>query len=146
MTFQSLCQKCGTNISYGVIAKSLETAGNIKIRGMDRIVYQIRREFVPKQSTTKELLGVIATSVGHYLRTVEHNVTRDAAKIAPRMERQILSADIPKATLDHVREVMTKMLTRQKSEALAGIEALEDESLPEEEKGTAGVGYFYFET
>jgi len=143
-SFQTLCQRCGTNISYGVIAKSLEKAGNIEIRGMDRIVNLIKPDYVPDCSTDVEMLSVIESSVEKYLQTIEHNVTRKEGE-APLLQRLIVSMDIPKADRERVQDVVNEMATRQKSEARRTIGDLEDESLPDDEKFTVGVGYFYFQ-
>jgi len=143
-SFQKLCQKCGTNISYGVIAKSLETAGNIEIRGMDRVVYQVMREYTPKQSTPTEMLSVIETSIDHFLATIEHNATREKFS-PPFVQRLILSTEISKSDIAETRKRLRKLVVEQKSVAVRELDDLESESLPDDEKMTAGIGYFYFE-
>jgi hypothetical protein len=144
LSFETLTQKFGKNISHGPILEALLESGCVEIK--DGKVHLINRSFTPKNTTNRTKIEVAANSIKRLTSTIEHNFEnpQDA-----NFQRNLFSIKIPRENKAEFRAEITQMMRRHYHETfLPEFEEIERKyeaiHVPKDES-RIGLGFFYFD-
>ena len=144
LSFETLCQRFGKNISHGPILESLLLADCVEIK--NNKVHFLKKAYTPPSGINVEMTNIAAVSIKRIINTIHHNIYSDEQ---PHFQRNLYSIRIKPDQLNEFQEKVGQMIRKVYKEIITPefdeIEA-EHESLESRDKNKpVGLGLFYFE-
>lgn len=144
LSFETLCQRFGKNISHGPILESLLKAKCVKIK--DNKVHFVTKSFTPPKGINEDMAKVTALSIKRIVDTIHHNIYGD---MPPNFQRNLYSIRIPNENIPIFRKEINKLIRRLYSEVITPefdkIEAKYESLNSRNKNNPVGLGIFYFE-
>ena len=144
LSFETLCQRFGKNISHGPILESLLQAECVEIK--NNKVHFLKKAYTPPSGINVEMTNIAAVSIKRIIDTIHHNIYSDET---PHFQRNLYSIRIKPDQLQEFQEKVGHMIRKVYKEIITPefdqIES-EHESLESRDKNKrVGLGIFYFE-
>ncbi len=144
LSFETLTQKFGKNISHGPILEAFLESECIEIK--DGLVHLIDRSFTPKLSTNPTKIEVAANSIKRLTATIEHNFEND---LDLNFQRNLFSIKIPKQHKQQFKDEISALMRHHYHHTfIPEFESIEKKyasiNVPKTES-RIGLGFFYFE-
>lgn len=144
LSFETLCQRFGKNISHGPILESLLLAECVKI--VDNKVYFVNKSYTPPSGINTDLTNIAAASIKRIINTIHHNIYSDEE---PCFQRNLYSIRIKEDHLPEfkkrisqmIREIHNDVITPKFDEIESDLETLNSR----DKNNAVGLGIFYFE-
>jgi|GEM_PF-1880789 len=144
LSFETLVQRFGKNISHGPILDALLEANCIKI--IDNKVHMTSKSYVPKLNISTQKINIAAQSIKRLVDTISHNFETDETTM---FQRNLYSIRIPKSRLSQFKDEVSKMIINlyenQLTKSFDLIESKHESSRHEKNEPAVGLGVFYFE-
>ncbi len=144
LSFETLTQRFGKNISHGPILEALLEAGCVEI--IDGKVHLINRTFIPKTLVNRTKVEIAANTIKRLTNTIEHNFehVKDT-----NFQSNLFSIKIPKSNKKQFRIEVNELLRHHYYNTFyPEFEAIEKKyeanNVPKEES-RIGLGLFYFD-
>ena len=144
LSFETLTQRFGKNISHGPILDSFISAKCVEV--VDGKVHLIKKSFIPDQPVSPEKIDIAAKSIKRLTSTIRHNFENETNK---NFQRNLFSLQIPKEKIPMFKKEVTEMMTELYEHTIINnFEKIEAKyqmiSVPKYES-RIGLGFFYFE-
>jgi len=107
LSFETLCQRFGKNISHGPILESLLEAKCVKI--IDQKVHFINKSYTPSSGVSKEMTQIGATSIKRLISTIHHNFYNQDH---PQFQRSIYSVRVKKSLVPKFKQRINEMIRK----------------------------------
>ncbi|MFC3194431.1 DUF6502 family protein [Marinicella sediminis] len=144
LSFETLTQKFGKNISHGPILEALLESNCVEI--MDGKVHLINRSFTPQSAANPTKIEVAANSIKRLTTTIAHNFEHQEDA---NFQRNLFSIKIPNENKAQFRAEITEMMRHHYHNTfIPEFEAIERnyESITVPKNTTRiGFGFFYFD-
>ncbi len=144
LSFETLVQRFGKNISHGPILDALIEAKCIKI--VDAKVHLISKSYVPKLNISTQKINIAAQSIKRLVNTIGHNFENIESTI---FQRNLYSIRIPKSRLEQFKNEISAMIIdfyeNKITKSFDLIESKHESSKHEKNEPAVGLGVFYFE-
>ena len=144
LSFETLTQKFGKNISHGPVLDALIHSKCVEVRG-DK-VHLVNRTFIPKSSTNPTKIEVAANTINRITNTIEHNFEHEHDT---NFQSNLFSIKIPKEHKEQFRNEVNELLKHHYYNTFyPEFEAIEKKyesiQVPKNES-RIGLGLFFFE-
>jgi hypothetical protein len=144
LSFETLTQKFGKNISHGPILEALLESECVEIK--DGKVHLINRTFIPQQDISRTKIEVAANTIKRLTRTIEHNFEHSQDT---NFQSNLFSIKIPAANKEEFRQEVNQLLRHHYYNTFyPEFEAIEKKYEPinvPKQESRIGLGLFYFE-
>lgn len=146
-SFESLFSESvkSRGVTSSSLLRRLVDSGSVSLNEKSGSVSLVRSSYMP--SATEDELGAVAvgfSAIGSLIDSVVHNLAFCPADPGPLYQRGIWSFRIPNLRKEDVRIEMAQSLEKSRIRARNALLKFE-ESRPDANQFTAGVGLFYFE-
>ncbi|WP_223789870.1 DUF6502 family protein [Marinicella meishanensis] len=144
LSFETLCQRFGKNISHGPILESLLEANCVEIR--DNRVHFLNKSYTPPSGVSMEMTHIASASIRRIVDTIHHNFY---SQEAPNFQRNLYSIRIKEEQIPEFKKQVNAMIRKVYKEVITPeFDKIESqfESLNSREKNSpVGLGVFYFQ-
>jgi len=144
LTFETLCQRFGKNISHGPILESLLEAKCVKI--IENKVHFVNKFYIPSSGVSKKITQIAAASIKRLVTTIHHNFYNEND---PIFQRNLYSIRIKKELVpvfkkrvnQMIRKIYLEIIIPEFDQIESEIETLESRNSNQ----PIGLGIFYFQ-
>ncbi|TDR19579.1 DUF6502 family protein [Marinicella litoralis] len=144
LSFETLCQRFGKNISHGPILDSLLKAKCVEI--IDNKVHFLNKSYTPPSGINIEMSNIAAASIKRIINTIHHNIFSDDE---PNFQRNLYSirikqehaAEFKRRANEMIRKIYHEIITPEFDQIESQLETLESRA----KNKPVGLGIFYFE-
>lgn len=144
LSFETLVQRFGKNISHGPILDAMLDAKCVVIK--DNLVHLISKSYIPKLNVSMQKINIAAQSIKRIINTIDHNFENTENT---KFQRNLYSIRIPKSKLpefkQEVNEMIINLYTTKLTQSFDLIESKYESSKHERNEPAVGLGIFYFE-
>lgn len=144
ISFETLVQRFGKNISHGPILEALLDAKCVVIK--DNLVHMVSKSYIPKLNVNMQKINIAAQSIKRIINTIDHNFENSDNT---KFQRNLYSIRIPQSKIVEFKEEVTEMIinlyTNKITKSFDLIESKYESSIHEKNEPAVGLGIFYFE-
>ncbi len=144
LSFETLVQKFGKNISHGPILEAMIDAKCIAIK--ENMVHMISKSYIPKLNVGTQKINIASQSIKRIINTIDHNFENTSNT---KFQRNLYSIRIPKSQLSKFKAEVTEMIidlyTNKITKSFDLIESKYESSVHEKNQPAVGLSIFYFE-
>jgi hypothetical protein len=144
LSFESLVQRFGKNISHGAILETLINSNCVV--EIDNKLKLIKKRYIPIEGVNPEKIQIASNTLKRLGTTIENNFSTDKKSI---FQRNLYSVTIPSQSLEPFKEEITCMITDFYLKLLIPkFDEIEDKykKLPAQKNNkSVGLSIFYFE-
>lgn len=144
LTFETLVQRFGKNISHGPILEALIEAKCVEIK--ENKVHLISKSYIPKLNVSTQKINIAAQSIKRIINTIDDNFENTENV---KFQRNLYSIRIPRNKLDAFREELSEMIINlYENKLFKSFEKIESQyevDKNERNEPPVGLGIFYFE-
>jgi hypothetical protein len=144
LSFETLVQRFGKNISHGPILEALLDANCVEIK--DNKVHMISKSYIPKLNVSTQKINIAAQSIKRIINTIDDNFenTEDV-----KFQRNLYSIRIPRNHLPAFKKELSEMIINlYENKLFKSFEKIEtkfEKGKNERNEPPVGLGIFYFE-
>lgn len=144
LSFETLVQRFGKNISHGPILEALLEAKCVQI--INNKVHLISKSYIPKLNVSTQKINIAAQSIKRIINTIDDNF--DSIKDT-KFQRNLYSIRIPKEKLPEFRKELAALIVdiyeNNLFKRFEKIESKYEKTRNERNEPPVGLGIFYFE-
>lgn len=144
LSFETLVQRFGKNISHGPVLEALIESNCVKIQ--NNKVHLISKSYIPKLNVNTQKINIAAQSIKRIINTIDDNF-ENAEDV--KFQRNLYSIRIPRNRLAAFKEELSSMIINLYENKLfksfEKIESKFEKDKNERNEAPVGLGVFYFE-
>jgi hypothetical protein len=144
LSFETLVQRFGKNISHGPILEALAESKCVEI--INNKVHLISKSYVPKLNVSMQKINIAAQSIKRIINTIDDNFENTSDV---KFQRNLYSIRIPRVHLPAFKEELSEMIINlYENKLFKSFEKIEmkyENNKIERNEPPVGLGIFYFE-